>query len=98
MAEAKQFVAGFTTDPHQYLELGYKAREAGFKNIDSTMPYPVHGFEEAYGYKTSWIGWAAFAGLLTGWCNRWLDFGRVAGGMGLEAGRWWMGREWASSL
>jgi hypothetical protein len=69
MAEAKQFVAGFTTDPHQYLELGYKAREAVLKNLDSTMPYPVHGFEEAYGYKTSWIGWAAFAGLLTGWAG-----------------------------
>ena len=69
MAKAKQFVAGFTTDPHQFLSLGEKAREAGFKNIDSTMPYPIHGFEEAYGYKTSWIGWAAFAALLTGWAG-----------------------------
>jgi hypothetical protein len=65
--KATQFVAGFTTDPQQFLHLGEKAREAGFKNIDSTMPFPVHGFEEAYGYKGSWIGLAAFGALLTGW-------------------------------
>ena len=63
----QQFVVGFTTDPHKFLELGEKARHAGFKNIECTMPYPVHGFEEAYGLKMSWIGWAAFGALVTGW-------------------------------
>jgi len=77
MAKAKQFVAGFTTDPDLFLKLGEMARAQGFKGIDSTMPYPVHGFEEAYGYKTSWIGLAAFGALLTGW----------AGGFAMQA---WM--------
>lgn len=73
----QNFVAGFTTDPHTFLSLGEKARAEGFKDIDCTMPYPVHGFEEAYGYKGSWIGLAAFGALLTGW----------AGGFAMQA---WM--------
>jgi hypothetical protein len=74
---AKQFVAGFTESPDQFLALGEKARSEGFKNLDCTMPYPVHGFEEAYGLKGSWIGLAAFGALLTGW----------AGGFSMQA---WM--------
>lgn len=73
----KQFVAGFTEDPDQFLALGEKARSSGFKGIDCTMPYPVHGFEESYGLKWSWVGVAAFAALLTGW----------AAGFGMQA---WM--------
>lgn len=67
MSRAKTIVTGFTTDPNKFLELGEKARAQGFKNIDCTMPYPVHGFEEAYGFKGSWIGLAALGGLFTGW-------------------------------
>jgi len=77
MAKAKKFVAGFTTDPHKFLDLGEKARHEGFENIDCTMPYPVHGFEEAYGFKGSWIGLAALGALFTGWM----------GGFGMQA---WM--------
>lgn len=63
----ERFVAGFTACPDKFLELGEHARKKGFKDIDCTMPYPVHGFEESYGFKGSWIGLAAFGALLTGW-------------------------------
>jgi len=77
MPKATKFVAGFTIDPHKFLELGDNARHEGFKDLDCTMPYPVHGFEEAYGLKGSWIGLAALGALFTGW----------AGGFGMQA---WM--------
>ncbi len=64
---SKLMVAGFITDPREFLELGEKARARGFKKLDCIMPYPVHGFEEAYGIGWSWIGLAAFIALLTGW-------------------------------
>lgn len=77
MAKHEKFIAGFTACPHKFLELGEKANEQGFKDIDCTMPYPVHGFEESYQFKESWIGLAAFAALITGW----------AGGFAMQA---WM--------
>jgi hypothetical protein len=67
MSKADSFVAGFTNCPDKFLELGVHAREKGFKDLDCIMPYPVHGFEEAYDLKGSWIGLAAFGALLTGW-------------------------------
>jgi hypothetical protein len=67
MAKSKNFVAGFTECPDKFLELGEHARKKGFKDIDCIMPYPVHGFEESYGFKGSWIGLAAFGALLAGW-------------------------------
>jgi len=77
MPKATKYVAGYTIDPHKFLDLGDKARHEGFKDLDCTMPYPVHGFEEAYGLKGSWIGLAALGALFTGW----------AGGFGMQA---WM--------
>lgn len=72
MAGSENFVAGFTTCPYKFLELGEKARARGFKKINCTMPFPVHGFEEAYGFKHSWIGLAALAGLFCGWIGGFL--------------------------
>lgn len=77
MPKATKFVAGFTESPYKFLELGEKARKEGFKDIDCTMPFPVHGFEESYGFKPSWIGLAALGALFTGW----------AAGFGMQA---WM--------
>jgi hypothetical protein len=68
VSENKKIVAGFTTSPDTFLELGVKAREEGFEDLDCFMPYPVHGFDEAYGLKGSWIGIAAFIMLVVGWC------------------------------
>ncbi len=67
MSQPEKIVAGFTDCPDKFLKLGEHARAKGFKDIDCIMPYPVHGFEEAYGFKGSWIGLAAFGALLTGW-------------------------------
>lgn len=67
-ATVNRIVAGFTSDPYKFLELGEHARAKGFKNITCTMPYAVHGFDKAYGFKRSWIGYAALAALFTGWC------------------------------
>jgi hypothetical protein len=52
MPESK-VIAGFIDDPEQFLDVGSKAKEHGFKDLDGVMPYPVHGFEEALGLKKS---------------------------------------------
>jgi hypothetical protein len=61
-----KIIAGFIDDPKQFLEIGSKAREHGFKDLDGVMPYPVPGFEEALGLKKSWVPAAAKTMLVIG--------------------------------
>ena len=42
------------------------ANDKGYKNLDGTLPYPVHGFHHNLGIKRSWIGRVVLAALLTG--------------------------------
>lgn len=69
MDRKQTIVAGFTVDPQKFLHLGHAARHEGFRDLDCIMPYPVHGFEEAYGLKWSWVGLVALIALLTGWAG-----------------------------
>jgi hypothetical protein len=59
-------IAGFIDDPEQFLEVGSRAREHGFKGLDGFMPYPVHGFESALGLKKSRVPAAAKLMLVIG--------------------------------
>lgn len=59
-------VAGYYTDPHEFLEGCKAARDKGYKGLDAYCPYPAHGFEEALGMKRSWIGRPVFFMLLFG--------------------------------
>ena len=46
--------------------LDARARDAGYKNLDGVMPYPVHGFDADLGLKRSWIGRPVLFMLLSG--------------------------------
>lgn len=43
-----------------------KAREAGWKDVDTYSPYPLHGVDEALGWKPSKIPWIALGGMIAG--------------------------------
>ena len=61
-----EVIAGFIDDPDKFLEIGEKAKQRGFRDLDGCLPYPVHGFEEKLGIKKSWIPSAAKTMLVIG--------------------------------
>ena len=88
-ANAKAFglIAEFdnTTD---VLHAAEKVRDAGFRNWDVYMPFPIHGMDKAMGLKNSKVGWFSFLGGVTGyttgmlmiwWMNA-VDYRLVVGG------------------
>ena len=88
-ANAKAFglIAEFdnTTD---VLHAAEKVRDAGFRNWDVYMPFPIHGMDKAMGLKNSKVGWFSFLGGVTGyttgmlmiwWMNA-VDYRIVVGG------------------
>ena len=50
-------VIGFYKDPNKILQAVKKVKAAGFTNIDTFSPYPIHGMDEAMGLSRSWIPW-----------------------------------------
>lgn len=60
------YVAGFFSDPHDFLHAAEASTARGHKDHDGYMPYPAHGFEQAFGYKRSWIGRVVFFMLIAG--------------------------------
>ena len=63
-----------TTD---VLHAAEKVRDAGFRNWDVYMPFPIHGMDKAMGLKNSKVGWFSFLGGATGYTTGMLMF-------------WWM--------
>ena len=53
-----------TTD---VLHAAEKVRDAGFRNWDVYMPFPIHGMDKAMGLKNSKVGWFSFLGGVTGY-------------------------------
>ena len=86
-AKAFGLIAEFdnTTD---VLHAAEKVRDAGFRNWDVYMPFPIHGMDKAMGLKNSKVGWFSFLGGVTGyttgmlmiwWMNA-VDYRLVVGG------------------
>ena len=44
-----------------------KVRDAGFRQWDVHMPFPIHGMDKAMGLKNSKVGWFSFVGGVTGY-------------------------------
>ena len=74
-----------TTD---VLHAAEKIRDAGFRQWDVHMPFPIHGMDKAMGLKNSKVGWFSFLGGATGyatgmlmiwWMNA-IDYPIVVGG------------------
>lgn len=60
------FVAGFFDDPHDFLHAAEASTARGHVGHDGYMPYPAHGFEQAFGYQRSWIGRVVLFMLIAG--------------------------------
>jgi hypothetical protein len=53
-------------DPNRLLDAAHKAREAGYRNMDAYTPFPVHGLDEAIGFKGTILPLLVFFGGLAG--------------------------------
>lgn len=62
-------------DPDAVLAAANRAREAGYTRMDGYTPFPVHGLDDAIGFKCARVQWSIFFAGLTGFLV----------GMGLEA-------------
>lgn len=66
MAKGKNFVLGIYDDEDVLLNAVTKIREAGVKIQEVYSPFPVHGLDDALGYRRSRLPIAAFFFGLTG--------------------------------
>lgn len=53
------FLASFEC-PRDLLAAVRDVREAGYAVVDTYVPYPIHGLDEAMGIRPSRMGWACF--------------------------------------
>ncbi len=60
MSSGDKYVLGVYEDEDVLLGAIKNVREAGVKIEEVYSPYPVHGIEDALGYKRSWMSIAAF--------------------------------------
>ena len=60
------YVAGFFDDPDNFLAAAKASTAKGHTDHDGFLPYPIHGFDKALGYKRSWIGRVVLFMLLSG--------------------------------
>jgi hypothetical protein len=58
-------VAEFET-AEAVLEAANKAHAAGYRRMEAYTPIPVHGLDEALGFRPTRLPWLIFAGCLTG--------------------------------
>ena len=65
-AATKSWILAEYTDVGSLLSACRKAREAGYKDVDTYSPYPLHGVDEVLGWKPSRIPFIALAGMIAG--------------------------------
>ena len=64
----RQFAVAEFTTPQGLLAGTTKMREAGYKNLDTHTPFPIHGLEEALGLKRPKIPLIVLMGAIAGAC------------------------------
>jgi hypothetical protein len=52
--------------PEAIVEAAAKAHSEGYRTMDAYTPIPIHGLDEALGFKPTRLPWLIFAGGLTG--------------------------------
>ncbi len=82
MESDKHFVVGIFDNEDVLLSGIKKVRDSGIKILEVYSPFPVHGIEEALGYKRSRLPIAAFL------------FGLTGTSLGLLMQIWMMGYDW----
>lgn len=63
---AQDFLVGIFDDDDAILKASFKVREAGFKIHEVYSPFPIHGIDDALGYKRSRLPRVAFMAGATG--------------------------------
>src|SRR6476469_1236806 len=64
----RQFAVAEFSTPQALLAGTTKMREAGYKNLDTHTPFPLHGLEEALGLKRPKIPLIVLCGAIAGAC------------------------------
>ncbi len=82
MATGTNFIVGVYGDDHIALKAIKSIREAGVKIHDVFSPFPIHGIDDALGYKRSRLPQAAFM------------FGALGFALALTMQFWMMGYDW----
>lgn len=82
MESGKNFVLGIYNDEDVLLEAVTKVRESGVKIHEVYSPFPVHGLEDALGYKRTRLPIAAFM------------FGLLGTFLALTMQSWMLGVDW----
>lgn len=71
----RYWILGEFADSHKLLEATTRMREAGYKDLDTYSPYPLHGGSEALGLPRSKIPLivfcAAMVGMVTAYLMQW---------------------------
>ncbi len=66
MSQGTNYVLGVYEDEDVLMDAIKQVREKGVKIEEVYSPFPVHGIEDALGYKRSWLSVAAFMFGITG--------------------------------
>lgn len=66
MSQGTNYVLGVFDDEDVLMDAVKKVRGEGIKIEEVFTPFPVHGLEDALGYKRSWLSIAAFMFGITG--------------------------------
>lgn len=66
MSQGTNYVLGVYDDEDVLMDAIKNVRESGIKIEEVYSPFPVHGIDEALGYKRSWLSVAAFLFGITG--------------------------------
>jgi hypothetical protein len=66
MSQGTKYVLGVYEDEDVLMGAIKEVRESGVKIEEVYSPFPVHGIEDALGYKRSWLSVAAFMFGITG--------------------------------
>ena len=82
MAATNQFIVGVYGDDHHILEAVKSINKAGVKIHEVFSPFPIHGIDEAMGYKRSRLPKAAFM------------FGTLGFALALTMQYWMLGYDW----
>ena len=58
--KTRELFVGIFTEEHQLMSVAKDATDSGHPVHDCYTPYPVHGLDDALGWKRSWIPYASF--------------------------------------
>jgi len=83
---SKKYILGLFRDEEPLLHAVHELRKEGNKIHEVYTPFPVHGLDDALGYKRSRLPRAAFL------------FGCLGGALGLSMQAWMLGVDWPMNI